>query len=61
MAKFSKKTTSILFLLAALFIALFLGSYNYLIIKKQVIDLPIVHEGITNEPVEITKPENPTQ
>jgi hypothetical protein len=45
--KFSKKMMSILFLLAALIIALLLGSYNFLVIDNNA-RLPFVLEGYDN-------------
>lgn len=45
--KFSKKMVSILFLLAALLIALFLGSYNFLVVNSTSM-LPHIMEPLDN-------------
>lgn len=45
MAKFSKKMGSIIFLLAALFIALLLGSFSFLVIQQPA-NLPHFYEGM---------------
>jgi hypothetical protein len=53
--KFSKKMLSIGFLLLALFIALFLGSYKFLVVDSPA-NLPLIMESLDNMKTEETNP-----